>query len=138
MQFPTHTVGKVLPVSPGFSLVASFCVSVLCHSVHIHLSNAHTLAQHCMRAYSSPHSVATLTTQSMAGQSYRFQFLYAFLQLPFIIMSILYDLSSAIKTRSSSSISSSSSSSPFLPIDSVRHAYISCSHNRRRSYTIQM
>ena len=30
-------------------------VSVLCHSVHIHSSNAHTLAaQHCMQAYSAP------------------------------------------------------------------------------------
>ena len=28
-------------------------VSVLCHSVHIHSSNAHTLAQHCMRAHST-------------------------------------------------------------------------------------
>ena len=27
--------------------------SVLCHSVHIHSSNAHTLAQHCMQAYST-------------------------------------------------------------------------------------
>ena len=28
-------------------------VYVLCHSVHIHSSDAHTSAQHCMRAYSS-------------------------------------------------------------------------------------
>ena len=28
-------------------------VSVLCHSVHIHSSNAHALAQHCMQAYST-------------------------------------------------------------------------------------
>ena len=32
--------------------------SVLCHSVHIHSPNAHTLAQPCMRAYSHP-SLAT-------------------------------------------------------------------------------
>ena len=29
-------------------------VTVLCHSVHIHSSNAHTLAKHCMRANSTP------------------------------------------------------------------------------------
>ena len=49
-----HTVWKVCQ----FHLVSRsspICsVSVLCHSVHIHSSNAHTLAQHCMRAYSSP------------------------------------------------------------------------------------
>ena len=34
-----HTLWKVLPVSPGFSLVASlYNVSVLCHSVHIRSS----------------------------------------------------------------------------------------------------
>ena len=38
---------------------------------------------------------------SMGGQSYSFQFLCAFLQLLFIIISILYDLSSATKTSSS-------------------------------------
>ena len=52
---------------------------VLC--VHIHSSNAHTLAQ-SMRAYSSPRWQLqreayedTQPAQGMAGQSYRFQFL---------------------------------------------------------------
>ena len=34
------------------SPICSVCV--LCHSVHTHSSNAHTLAQHCMQVYSSP------------------------------------------------------------------------------------
>ena len=56
-------------------------VSVLCHSVHIHSSNAHTLAQRCMRAYSSPRWQLqweayedTQPAQSMAGQVTVFSF----------------------------------------------------------------
>ena len=36
------------------SPICSVSVLCQCHSVHIHSSNAHTLAQHCMRAYSTP------------------------------------------------------------------------------------
>ena len=113
-------------------------VSVLCHSVHIHSSNAHTLAQHCIMCGPIPalagnfsekrtkiHSLYKAWPVKVTVVSF-FAHFYSYYLLLY-----LYDVSSATKSHSSSS-------SPFVPRDSARDAYINCSHSRRTSYTIQM
>ena len=106
-------------------------VSVLCHSVHIHSSNAHTLAQHCMQAYSTPrwqlqweaYEDTVCTKHGRSKLPFSVSLRISTVSLIKLLLYLYYMTYRLLQKPGSSSSSSNSSSSPFLPIDSARDAY---------------